>query len=142
MRHLLLAALTLLAACRSDFGEVKPEKATITELVFKHSGTIAGIDHILTLSDEQQIFKSRQCERAIDFDDWRKILDSFDYQAFEALPARPDNECCDQSIYVITLRTAQREYRYELSTFTATNVVRPFIDSLSRRTWNEALQCK
>ena len=142
MRHLLLIALSLLAACRSDLTEVKPERRTVTQLVFNHSGTIAGINHTLTLSDKRQMFKSRQCERAISFADWRNVLDSFDYRAFEALPARPDNECCDQAIYVLTLRTAQHEYRYELSTFTGTSAVRPFIDSLSRRTWSEALQCK
>jgi hypothetical protein len=127
-------------SCSSD--DIEPQD--IVQLAYTQSGTIAGISHELVLSDEQQRFKTRQCEKRISYADWRTLLIGFDWQAFEQLPEKKAAECCDQAEYALVISTRNKTYRRVWSSFTP-NVPESIVqinDSLSQRSWTESQTCR
>lgn len=131
-----------LVGCQSD--DISPEN--VSRLTFRQTGTIAGISHELILSDEEQLFRGRQCVKTISYSDWRGALHSFDWQAFESLPTQlPSTECCDQGNFALTIEVGNKVYQRVWSSFTPETLpesIQELTNTLGQRAWTEAQTCR
>lgn len=137
-----LSFIGLLSGLSCSPGSIEPQD--IVQLVYTQSGTIAGISHELMLSDGQQRFKARRCDKLINYTDWRTSLTDFDWQAFKQLPEEKAIDCCDQAEYSLTISTRNKTYRRVWSSFTP-NLPESIVninESLSQRSWAEAQTCR
>jgi|GEM_PF-6136301 hypothetical protein len=140
----ILIALIGLLSCRPD--EVNPEN--ITQLTYGIGGGLAGVSFKFTLTDAQQRFQARQCEKVISYADWRTLLTDFNATDYKSLPEKVEPECCDQFFYSLDITTGKKAYHREWSTFTfigdhklPRSIAK--IDSiLGQRAWTEAQACQ